>query len=248
MPFSRAVGPHMKMKVNWIVILFSCFFSLKGQVQENLQTITTYHKGTNKVFEEYEVSSDDSIKNGFYKLYSINRNLIAKGQYLEGNKIGIWDYYEDKSRESIWIRYDYDNSKELIYNTPTRTRYMKSNEVLHGQLDRFPGGSIVFNETLRKKLSQIDTSILPDSDSTIYITFSIAPEGNIYDLDVYYFRNDAWTRTRQREDTSVAIGETLNPLLIKAILDVFRSMPAWKPLTNNGKEYSDQMVIIPIGL
>ncbi|WP_282037193.1 energy transducer TonB [Saccharicrinis aurantiacus] len=73
-----------------------------------------------KIAEVYEVQKDlPDIKSGAYSKYvsnEIKKNLlIEKGKYENGERVGVWEFYDFGG--DISLSYNFDNDSILIYNS-----------------------------------------------------------------------------------------------------------------------------------
>jgi hypothetical protein len=100
-------------------ILISHFVSSYGQ----------YYSGSDlskKMTEEYFVlKKDTSIRNGKYCLKKSDGKLLMEGQYVNGNKTGIWNYYDYQTNE-LFEKYDVDSKKDFFYKSPPGQMEVKS--------------------------------------------------------------------------------------------------------------------------
>src|SRR5690242_11714372 len=101
---------RIPLSISAILIATLCF-GQEGPINK-----TYYPKGA--VYEEFEINPIDSSKNGRYSRYNDFSKLIARGQYKNGTKNGIWEFYFYNSpRDSMRLleRYNYDTRAQLSY-------------------------------------------------------------------------------------------------------------------------------------
>ncbi|GAB3935064.1 hypothetical protein [Mucilaginibacter myungsuensis] len=67
-----------------------------------------------KFNEQFMVlKSDKKVKHGFYQLI-IDKKVVASGKYVQGQRAGIWNFYNDDQLEQ---QYDY-TAKKVVSNAP----------------------------------------------------------------------------------------------------------------------------------
>ena len=88
--------------------------------------------------EKYEVKKGTAIKNGLYERYDLNFLTLEQGNYVNGQKVGIWKIWNKE--DEIFIEKDFDNNgKEIpIINKD----YLKYPSFLYEERDSLPFGQV----------------------------------------------------------------------------------------------------------
>lgn len=95
-----------------ISILFCTLNSVAQEIIEKKNRLTDF------VTEDYYVSkADQQTKNGSYQAFYKRKILIAEGAYLNGKKIGTWNFYG--LRHNLLQRYNF-NKDSLEYEASVR--------------------------------------------------------------------------------------------------------------------------------
>ena len=90
-----------------IFFLFISYYSINCFAQE---TTERRNRLSDSVIERfYVLKSSPEIKNGPYKAIFRRKTVIASGNYTNGKKTGIWDFYDTDGKRSQTFNYD-DNS------------------------------------------------------------------------------------------------------------------------------------------
>lgn len=133
------------MKFNFIIL--SILFTLGCSISASHREIITYHELTKEqkkvlgriVKEKYEVRKGTKIKNGKYEKYDLNNFRIEQGNYVNGEKSGVWKIW--KEEDAIWIERDFDHhGKE---NPIILQDYLKYPMILFEERDSLATGQIV---------------------------------------------------------------------------------------------------------
>lgn len=96
-----------------ILSLFLLSFIIKCLAQD---TVLIRNKLTDSVTEKYYVlKSNNSIRQGPYQALFKRKQLIALGAYRNGNKTGIWQFFNRDGR--LIEKYDY-TKKEFTFEAP----------------------------------------------------------------------------------------------------------------------------------
>lgn len=133
--------------MKFIFIILSILFALGCSIGAGHREIVTYHKLTKEqkkvlgriVKEKYEVRKGTKIKNGKYERYDLNFLRLEQGNYVNGQKTGIWKKWNEE--DEIWIERDFDqNEKE---NPIINQEYLKYPLIIVEERDSLPTGRIV---------------------------------------------------------------------------------------------------------
>ena len=158
------------MKIKFSIILI--FIINLAFSQSDIVVIKTYYPENKKLYEEYEINKTDSLKNGYYYRYNLKGRIYVKGAYNNGERIGIWEFY-DKNSGAIALRqkYDYSNSQEIDY---------KDNSTA-----RFVGGEEEFSDFLNSELSDtLKHDKFKNIHGSLYLKFTVDTIGNLNDIVV----------------------------------------------------------------
>jgi hypothetical protein len=84
------------------------------------------------LWEVYQVSPESKkVKDGTYEVLTDDKQLLVKGQYKDGKKVGIWEYYSSGNPVQ---RFDY-NAGQLVYNADDQSTMVKSEYSLEAITD-----------------------------------------------------------------------------------------------------------------
>ena len=131
------------MKVKFIIL--SIIITLGCSIGQ--REIITYHELTKEqkkvlgrvVKEKYEIRKGTKIKNGLYERYDLNFLTLEQGNYVDGQKAGVWKMWNEE--DEIFIEKDFDkNGKE---NPIINQDYLKHPMILVEERDSLPTGQIV---------------------------------------------------------------------------------------------------------
>ena len=102
---------HIALFLIIIISLNYSFGQEKIKTKKIIKNFTTYYKSY-KVLKE-----DRTIKHGtFKKARHVSRDILEIGVFVNGNKTGIWEYYNDMTGDLI-LEQKYDFSKNsMIFN------------------------------------------------------------------------------------------------------------------------------------
>lgn len=156
------------MKV--LLLLISGFVSILLNAQSDSTARTYYAKGS--LYEEYQVNSKDSLRNGYYKRYTEGGKVLAEGRYDKNNRSGVWIYYANKEarvRDTVEI-YDYNLRKAIYYKYAD---YIGT---------RYPGGLEEFVIDFTANLKIPDRLIAKHAGRKITPTFKLNCDGSISDI------------------------------------------------------------------
>jgi len=103
-------------EIRYFLLMCFIFYSIQGHAQ--LKEVKQTNHQLN-ITEEYSVRKENrKIKEGPYLKYistpTRGKILIAKGQYVENEKAGVWEFYDSKGH--IAMQYNFDNDSISIYN------------------------------------------------------------------------------------------------------------------------------------
>jgi hypothetical protein len=97
------------------IVLVTLFCTLNCVAQE---VIEKKNKLNDHLTEKFYVSkADEQVKSGPYQVFFNRKTLVAEGTYLNGKKVGIWNFYG--LRGNLLQRYNY-NKDSLEYEARER--------------------------------------------------------------------------------------------------------------------------------
>ncbi|MBK7245957.1 MAG: hypothetical protein IPH98_19295 [Saprospiraceae bacterium] len=161
--------------MKFIFIILSILFAIGCSIGAGHREIITYHKLTKEqkkvlgriVKEKYEVRKGTKIKNGKYERYDLNFLRLEQGNYVNGQKTGVWKIWNEE--DEIWIERDIDqNGKE---NPIINQEYLKYPMIIVEERDSLPTGRIVmklkFDDNCQLEQLELINGIDNEFDSII---------------------------------------------------------------------------------
>lgn len=161
--------------MKFIFIILSILYALGCSIGSGHREIVTYHELTKEqkkvlgriVKEKYEVRKGTKIKNGKYERYDLNFLRLEQGDYVNGQKTGVWKIWNDE--DEIWIEKDFDqNGKE---NPIINQDYFKYPMIVVEERDSLPTGRIVmklkFDDNCQLQQLELINGIDNEFDSII---------------------------------------------------------------------------------
>ena len=128
-----------KVKLVQTILFLLAYGHLIGQSDTSI--VKTYYTDK-KVFEEYQITTKDSARNGFYKSFSSYGKILSEGKYTNDEKTGEWVYYSNgASATEIVQKYNHTTQTELFYNY-VYEKYLGA--------PRYPGGLNAMNEYITR--------------------------------------------------------------------------------------------------
>ncbi len=161
--------------MKFIFIILSILFAIGCSIGAGHREIVTYHELTKEqkkvlgriVKEKYEVRKGTKIKNGKYERYDLNFLRLEQGNYVNGQKTGVWKIWNEE--DEIWIERDIDqNGKE---NPIINQEYLKYPMIIVEERDSLPTGRIVmklkFDDNCQLEQLELINGIDNEFDSII---------------------------------------------------------------------------------
>ena len=161
--------------MKFIFIILSILFAIGCSIGAGHREIITYHKLTKEqkkvlgriVKEKYEVRKGTKIKNGKYERYDLNFLRLEQGNYVNGQKTGVWKIWNEE--DEIWIERDIDqNGKE---NPIINQEYLKYPMIIVEERDSLTTGRIVmklkFDDNCKLEQLELINGIDNEFDSII---------------------------------------------------------------------------------
>lgn len=183
-------------------------YTLPTFAQSDSLKVVIHYKNSQKVFEEYYISSD-SVKNGPYIEYNFKGKKLKEGRYTQGYPSGIWHYYENNNWNRLYSIFDWDNMQEIEYKyVLNRKRTSPSDSFC-----RFPGGEIVFFHYIEEQ-GRLILHKFPNLKGKAKVTIQLEQGKQVKVVKTEWF---------DQEGNKVAIDSSLEAEL-KAM---FEKMPAW---------------------
>jgi len=99
---------------NLFFTLFISILFVNVYSQEKLKKIKIEDKQNRTNEEFYVLKSNTSIKNGNYQKRGIDNKIYCEGQYLNNEKVSIWNYYDYSGK--IDFKYDFGLKKVIEFN------------------------------------------------------------------------------------------------------------------------------------
>jgi len=167
----------MKFRILTICILSSTFSF--GQ-----ETVLREKKG-----ESYYVLKDNrEIKHGAYQ-YSAKKRLVEKGQYDNGNKVGVWEFYDEEGQ--LEQRYNY-SSRQLEFNRNPKqfSDYKiivdgKPTDIVPDTPPIFIGGRSRYGRYIAENLKYPSDSKSKGIEGRQFVLTSLTRNGDVEDVKIY---------------------------------------------------------------
>ena len=189
------------MRRIFILIIIAFFATDTFSQADSILIETKFPKNPFKTQLKYFISKKDSLINGTFIEYSSWGNVIVHGQYIKGDKFGIWYYYADNEKHQIVESLDFTNFKIILVDT-TKLNTLSYPHYFGTQQDMY----IFINSNIRKVLTKDDYTKF--NGKQILIGFNIDVNG--YATDVKVLRNGI-----------------KNKIIEDKLIAVFKSMPKW---------------------
>ena len=155
--------------------------------------VTSYVHGQETILKEkkgesyYVLKSDPKIKHGTYQ-YSKKKQLIEKGQYDNGKKIGVWEFYD--SDGSLEQKYDY-SANQLLFNK-SDSQFTNCKMIVEGKpTDKpevapvFIGGFSRYKRLMMQNLKYPEEAKTKGLEGRETILVSLSKTGEITGLTIY---------------------------------------------------------------
>jgi hypothetical protein len=171
------------MKKIFTVILLAA--SLVVFAQDTIAVRTTYKDGAQN---EIYFTNADGIRIGSYTRYTRYGKVYVKGQYNNGDPIGIWNYYSADTAGFLVQTLDFDKHKETFVDSvhvPSLVcgpRYFGGNTgkqeyiQLHIKTD--------FTDQEKTMMKGKSVMVVFEVDEKSYTTFAVTVEDNALPLDI----------------------------------------------------------------
>jgi hypothetical protein len=114
-------------------VIFILFCTINCVAQE---IIEKKNKLNDFVTEDYYVLvAKPAVKSGAYQAFSRHKNLVAEGTYIDGKKVGIWNFYG--LRRNLLQRYNFTKDSleyEARERLPSNYRYLVDKTITDSDL------------------------------------------------------------------------------------------------------------------
>jgi len=174
----------MKYKITFTLILLTI---ISGTLFSQTKKVTLYDTNCKAVCEEfYVLKADKTIKDGPYKKTIYEDNCIT-GIYKNGEKIGIWKYYDNTDKVEVEINYE---NGDVRY----KTRDSLSKEIIYLETSLKPlGDRPLINISSSKIMVKYFSSLIKypreieqkGISGTVIISMNINPFGEIVGYNVF---------------------------------------------------------------
>jgi len=165
--------------------------SITGRPAETVPTITLRKGLSRELWEIYQVPVDRrKVKNGEYKVEDNQTKVLARGQYKDGKRVGVWEFYDEGATVQ---KYDYSDGK-IVYNVPdtltmVKTDYSVSVPVSDGDTVVPPTkiGGVNYGFYLLFDYKDIPPQIKGTTENVqMTYVFTISKEGKLLDWTVLF--------------------------------------------------------------
>lgn len=182
--------------------------------------------------KNYEVSYVNNILNGSYTKYHPNGKIKIKGSYWEGKKDGLWEYFDDKGSKESQTKWDKGEivkikepkePKPILESTDedegdsgdshAPAKEPKPFKIVETQ-PSFIGGKSALVNYLSRNVVYPKKSRKRGIEGKVIVEFLVAKTGMLKDIK---------------------IAKSVTKELDQEALRVVKSMPNWKPGTQQGK-------------
>jgi hypothetical protein len=162
------------------------------------------------ITERYQITLPDSVKNGTFERLSIYNKHRVKGQFINDEKVGIWNYYSNNVYADLIEQLDWTNKKTVFIDTLKNRRIYPY----------FFGGSEARRQYLNNKIASTFTKqeLENHKGQSLRIQFEFDTDGNPINVHVFEFKN-----------------EVNNKIIENKLINIIKNMPKWqvdgKPFT-----------------
>lgn len=217
--------PNQTLRI--ITLLFFVInFGVSGQSTKKITIEDNSSHYSKEIY--YVLRSNKKIKHGEYRSYGWTRKLSEKGAYSNGEKSGIWEFYQ--ATGELEQRYDY-NERKLLYSKnsdpPFTTWTYVDGEYNQKQPETLP----LFIGGMRRLFKNLDSFVYPSEaklmnvDCRVVVSAIITESGKMTD-----------------EQISTGSGHGCDEEILKAI----KLIPdEWIPATLKGQNVKTK-IFIPI--
>ncbi len=156
------------------------------------QELTTIRRGLSReLWEIYQASSYHvKVKDGTYEVTTNKKETLVKGQFKNGQKVGVWTYYDAGVPIQI---YDFSAGK-LLYNIPDSLTMVRSDYALEAVTDegdtiqppnKIGGANYGFLLLYEPRDMPEELKGMTASAQMTYV-FTVTEEGKLQDWTVMY--------------------------------------------------------------
>lgn len=130
----------------------------------------------------------DNKKDSTWQLFNVRGGLVYRGNYLNDEKTGVWEYYAADGE--LEQKYDH-TEKKLIYSRPPRINEFivyDGNDTMRTSLDQPPvliGGGYVIQNTMIRNLRYPYEAIDRGKTGTVMIAFDVDVDGSVKNYRVF---------------------------------------------------------------
>jgi hypothetical protein len=192
--------------MKYSIIVATIFACLVGTVNaQSSETPKTVRRSLSRdLWEVYQVSpANKKVKDGTYEVLNDSKVMLVKGQYKDGKKAGIWEYY---SNGTVVQRYDFTRN-EVVFDEPDPNSFVSSTYSVNAITDekdtvtppvKIGGANYGFFLLYDPRSIPSDVKATTSNVAMTYI-FTISDAGKLLDWTVLY-KGDSVAEERQRQD------------------------------------------------
>ena len=160
------------MRFNLTLIFFAMFLIANAQ---DIKKKTTKNRYPSYKETYYVLKQDESIRHGDYQKAG-KEGLLVKGQYENGNRSGVWEYYGWQGE--LEQKYDF-STKELLYDKYINKSPNNSEQSEYNRSAIFLGGMSSIYRNFPSQLRYPADARRYGIEGKVYVTATITKDGRM---------------------------------------------------------------------
>jgi hypothetical protein len=188
-----------------VATLFVCLVQGRSAGAQSAEAPKTVRRSLSReLYEVYQVSPQNKkVKDGTYEVVNETKEVLVKGQYKEGKKSGIWEYY---SNGVVVQRFDFDKD-QIVFEQNDPNSMVSSTYSVNAITDdkdtvvppaKIGGANYGFFLLYDPRSIPADVKATSSNLSMTYV-FTISDQGKLLDWTVMY-KGDSVAESREKED------------------------------------------------
>lgn len=185
--------------------IFACLVQGTAASAQSAEAPKTVRRVLSReLYEIFQVSPQNKkVKDGTYEVVNDAKEVLVKGQYKDGKKAGIWEYY---SNGVVVQRYNYDEA-QIVFQQNDPNSMVTSTYSVNAITDdkdtvvppaKIGGANYGFFLLYDPRSIPSDVKATSSNLSMTYV-FTISDQGKLLDWTVMY-KGDSVAESREKED------------------------------------------------